>query len=57
MYKPKRGKSIDENSLMQRGKQFHMVLLPEDLEKLFEIAKKKGVSASEMVRIFIKEYK
>jgi hypothetical protein len=53
----KRGRDIDPNSLMQKGKQFHLLLLPEDLKKLFRIAKKKGISASEMIRNFIKDYK
>ena len=57
MYNLKRGRDIDPNSLMQTGKQFHLLLQPEDLKKLFRIAKKKGISASEMIRNFIKDYK
>ena len=57
MYKGHRGREINPNSLLQSGKQFHLLLQSADLNKLFKIAKKKGISASEMIRYFIRDYK
>jgi hypothetical protein len=57
MYSSPPGRAIDPNSLMQAGKQFHIWLMPVDLKKLFRIAKFNHISASEMMRKLIQNFK